>query len=130
MAVVQPDPIRWRSFFGYSCLEAFSGTLGLLLRECTKILRVKPKAELLWVSPREILNICLVGEISCHFITCTNDMISKLNLVDGDVVEYSREEVQIIHCDAAASVSQSSRPRWPLDGGGPLRKGYSASCLR
>jgi transaldolase len=73
------------------------------MRECKNILASKPKAELLWASPREILNIFQADEIGCHIITCTNDMISKLNLVGKDLFEYSRETVQIFHRDAGAS---------------------------
>ncbi len=75
----------------------------LLMRKCMDILKAKPKAELLWASPREILNIFQADEIGCHIITCTNDMISKLNLVGRDLFEYSREAVQIFHRDATAS---------------------------
>jgi transaldolase len=74
-----------------------------LMRTCKNFLASKPKAELLWASPREILNIFQADEIGCHVITCTNDMISKLNLVGKDLFEYSRETVQIFHRDAAAS---------------------------
>ena len=71
--------------------------------ECKKILASRSKAELLWASPRELLNIFQADEIGCHIITCTNDMIAKLNLVGKDLVEYSRETVQMVYRDAAAS---------------------------
>jgi len=71
--------------------------------ECKKILASRSKAELLWASPRELLNIFQADEIGCHIITCTNDMIAKLNLVGKDLVEYSRETVQMFYRDAAAS---------------------------
>jgi len=74
-----------------------------MMRVCKDILVAKPKSELLWASPREILNIFQADEIGCHIITCTNDMISKLNLVGKDLFEYSREAVQIFHRDASAS---------------------------
>jgi transaldolase len=71
--------------------------------ECKKILAARPKAELLWASPRELLNIFQANQIGCHIITCTNDLITKLNLVGKDLVEYSRETVQMFYRDAAAS---------------------------
>jgi transaldolase len=74
-----------------------------LMRECKKILAMRPKAELLWASPRELLNIFQADEIGCHIITCTNDMIAKLDLVGKDLVQYSREAVQAFHRDATAS---------------------------
>jgi transaldolase len=73
------------------------------MRECRKILASRPKAELLWASPRELLNIFQADEIGCHIITCTNDMIAKLGLVGKDLVEYSRETVQMFFRDATAS---------------------------
>jgi transaldolase len=74
-----------------------------LMRECIQVLASRPKAELLWASPRELLNIFQADEIGCHIITCTNDMISKLGLVGKDLVEYSRETVQMFYRDATAS---------------------------
>jgi transaldolase len=71
--------------------------------KCRDILTSKPKAELLWASPREVLNIFQANEIGCHIITCTNDMIAKLNLTGKDLFEYSRETVQMFYRDATAS---------------------------
>ena len=71
--------------------------------ECKKILAARPRAELLWASPRELLNIFQADAIGCHIITCTNDMIAKLSLVGKDLDEYSRETVQMFHRDAVAS---------------------------
>jgi transaldolase len=73
------------------------------MRECKKILAAKAKAELLWASPREVLNIFQASDMGCHIITCTNDMITKLNLVGKDLTEYSRETVQMFYRDATAS---------------------------
>ncbi len=73
------------------------------MRDCREIVSSKPRAELLWASPREVLNIFQADEIGCHIITCTNDMIAKLNLVGKDLVEYSRETVQMFYRDATAS---------------------------
>ena len=73
------------------------------MHECKQVLASRPKAELLWASPRELLNIFQADEIGCHIITCTNDMIAKLNLVGKDLVDYSRETVQMFHRDATAS---------------------------
>ena len=73
------------------------------MRECKAILSSQPKAELLWASPRELLNIFQADEIGCEIITCTNDMIGKLNLVGKDLDQYSRETVQMFYRDATAS---------------------------
>jgi transaldolase len=73
------------------------------MRACKDILASKPKAELLWASPREVLNIFQADDIGCHIITCTNDMIAKLSLAGKNLVEYSRETVQMFYRDATAS---------------------------
>jgi transaldolase len=73
------------------------------MRACKQALASRPKAELLWASPRELLNIFQADEIGCDIITVTNDVIDKLRLVGKDLVEYSRETVQMFHRDAVAS---------------------------
>lgn len=71
--------------------------------KCRDILAPLKKAELLWASPREVLNVFQANDIGCHIITCTNDMIAKLNLVGKNLTEYSRETVQMFYRDATAS---------------------------
>ncbi len=44
----------------------------------------------------ELLNIFQADEIGCHIVTCANDMIAKLSLVEKDLTEYSREAVQAL----------------------------------
>ncbi|MGA8614454.1 MAG: transaldolase [Xanthobacteraceae bacterium] len=73
------------------------------MRACKEALASRPKAELLWASPRELLNIFQADEIGCDIITVTNDVIDKLRLVGKDLVEYSRETVQMFHRDAVAA---------------------------
>jgi transaldolase len=70
------------------------------MRACLEALRSRPKAELLWASPRELLNIIQADEVGCHIITVTNDVIAKLDLVGKDLLEYSRETVQMFYRDA------------------------------
>ena len=72
-----------------------------LMRHAGEILSEKPKAELLWASPRELLNVFHADEAGCHIITATNDLLRKLSLVGKDLVEYSQETVQMFHRDAA-----------------------------
>ncbi len=73
------------------------------MRTCKDILAARPKAELLWASPREVLNIFQADDVGCDIISCTNDMIAKLSLAGKDLLDYSRETVQMFHRDAAAS---------------------------
>lgn len=62
-----------------------------------------PNVELLWASPRELLNIMQANEIGCHIITCGADLIDKLHLVGKDLNEYSRQTVQMFCADAIRS---------------------------
>jgi transaldolase len=74
-----------------------------LMQECLKALREYPKAQLLWASPRELLNIFQADEIGCHIITVTGDMLAKLSLVGKDLDEYSLETVKMFRRDAVAA---------------------------
>jgi transaldolase len=67
------------------------------------ILATRPRAELLWASPRELLNIFQADEIGCHIITVTHDVLAKLSLVGRDLETYSLETVQMFYRDAAAA---------------------------
>ena len=74
-----------------------------LMAEAVKIMRDKPKAELIWASPRELLNIFQAESVGCHIITATNDILKKLSLVDKDLDQYSLETVQMFYKDAQAA---------------------------
>ena len=71
-----------------------------LMAEAVKIMRAKPQAELIWASPRELLNIFHADSIGCHIITATNDILKKLSLVGKDLEDYSLETVQMFYNDA------------------------------
>jgi transaldolase len=71
-----------------------------LMREAVSLLAERPQAELLWASPRELLNIFQADEIGCHIITVTGDVIRKLALVGKDLDRYSLETVATFHTDA------------------------------
>ena len=74
-----------------------------LMAEAVKIMRAKPKAELIWASPRELLNVFHADSIGCHIITATNDILKKLSLVDKDLERYSLETVEMFYKDAQAA---------------------------
>jgi len=71
-----------------------------MMAEAVEILKAKPNAELIWASPRELLNIFQADEIGCHIITVTNDILKKLTLVGKDLTEYSLDTVKMFHSDA------------------------------
>jgi len=74
-----------------------------LMAEAVRIMRARPNAELIWASPRELLNIFHADSIGCHIITATNDILKKLSLVDKDLEHYSLETVEMFHKDAQAA---------------------------
>jgi transaldolase len=74
-----------------------------LMASALEILRSVRAAELIWASPRELLNIFHADSIGCHVITVTNDILKKLSLVGYDLAEYSLDTVKMFHTDAAAA---------------------------
>jgi transaldolase len=74
-----------------------------LMREAVKILGERPRAQLLWASPRELLNIFQADQVGCHIITVTNDVLAKLGLVGKDLDRYSLETVEMFYRDAEAA---------------------------
>jgi transaldolase len=83
------------------------------MRECLKLLAGQPKAELLWASPRELLNIFHADEVGAHIITVTNDVLAKLALVGKDLDQYSRETVQMFYKDAASAAYRIDSSKVP-----------------
>jgi transaldolase len=73
------------------------------MAEAKKIARAKSKAELLWASPRELLNIFHADSVGCDIITVTPDVLAKLSLVGKDLGEYSLETVMMFYKDASAA---------------------------
>jgi transaldolase len=72
-----------------------------LMAAAVELLRPNPLAELIWASPRELLNIFHADQVGCHVITVTNDILKKLSLVDFDLSDYSLDTVKMFHRDAA-----------------------------
>ena len=71
-----------------------------LMLNCLEVMKINEKAELLWASSRELLNIFQAEKIGCHIITVTNEIIKKLKLVNYDLSEYSLDTVKNLYNDA------------------------------
>jgi len=71
-----------------------------MMAEAVELLRPYENAELLWASPRELLNVFQADAIGCHIITVTHDVLKKLALVGKDLGEYSLETVEMFYDDA------------------------------
>jgi transaldolase len=74
-----------------------------MMAAAVELLRIAPAAELIWASPRELLNVFQADSIGCQVITVTNDILKKLVLVDKDLTEYSLETVKMFYDDARAA---------------------------
>lgn len=74
-----------------------------VMRDAVALLADCPRAELLWASPRELLNVIHADESGCHIITATRDVLAKLPLIGKDLSQYSLETVQMFYNDARAA---------------------------
>jgi transaldolase len=74
-----------------------------LMARAVDIMVQAPRSELIWASPREILNVVQADQIGCHIITLTHDLLKKLDLLGKDLLQYSLETVQMFRRDAVAA---------------------------
>jgi transaldolase len=74
-----------------------------IMEESLSILASNQNTQLIWASPRELLNVFQANSIGCHIITATNDILAKLTLVNKDLTEYSLETVKMFYNDAVSS---------------------------
>jgi transaldolase len=93
-----------------ACISVFAGRIadtGIdpvpLMAAALEIIRMYPNLELIWASPRELLNIIQAESIGCHIITATSDILKKLSLLGKDLREYSLDTVKMFHQDAVKS---------------------------
>ncbi len=90
-----------------ACISVFAGRIAdsgrdpvPLMAAAVELLRPYPNEELIWASPRELLNIFQADAIGCQIITATNDVLRKLSLVGKDLKDYSLDTVKMFHEDA------------------------------
>jgi len=74
-----------------------------VMKHCLKELTAHPNAELLWASPREVLNIFQADQAGCHIITVAHDLLKKTDLLGKNLEEYSKETVEMFYKDALAA---------------------------
>lgn len=70
-----------------------------LMRDTVELLRPCPNLELIWASPRELLNIFQADGVGCHVVTATHDLLRKLDLVGKDLGQYSLETIRMFYED-------------------------------
>jgi transaldolase len=74
-----------------------------IMARAVQIMASAPRAELIWASPREILNVVQADQIGCHIITVTHDLLKKLDCLGKSLEQYSLETVRMFHDDAQAA---------------------------
>lgn len=94
-----------------SCVSVFAGRIAdagveplpIMSRSLEVLESIAPTAELIWASPREVLNLVQADSIGCHIITMTRDLIAKLDLLGKDLDTYSLETVQMFRSAAVSA---------------------------
>jgi transaldolase len=93
-----------------SCVSVFAGRIAdtgrdpvPLMAAAVEMISIHPQMELIWASPRELLNVFQADAIGCHIITATSDILKKLSLVGKNLHDYSLETVQMFYDDARSS---------------------------
>lgn len=71
-----------------------------IVTEAVRIVREAPRVDIIWASPREVLNVFQADRAGCHVITLTTDLLRKLPLVGRDLDAFSLETVRMFYCDA------------------------------
>jgi len=74
-----------------------------VMREALNIVRPIPSIEIIWASPRELLNLIQADEIGCHIITATPEILAKIPLIGRDHDIYSLDTVKMFHADSVAA---------------------------
>lgn len=100
--VLKPDVPAYVSVFAGRIADTGRDPIPTMV-DSLSLLHDLPLAELIWASPRELLNVFQADEIGCHIITATNDILKKLTLVGHDLDRYSLETVQMFRNDALAA---------------------------
>jgi transaldolase len=93
-----------------SCISVFAGRIAdagvdpiPIMARSVEIMRQAPRSELIWASPREILNLVQANEVGCHIITITHDLLKKLDGLGKGLEQFSLETVRMFHDDALAA---------------------------
>jgi transaldolase len=74
-----------------------------IMARSVEIMLGAPSSELIWASPREILNLVQADQVGCHIITITHDLLKKLDCLGKSLEQYSLETVRMFHGDAVAA---------------------------
>ena len=99
---VRSGAASYVSVFAGRIADAGVDPLPIMARS-VDILADAPRAELIWASPREVLNVVQADQVGCHIITMTHDLLPKVKSLGKDLDQFSLETVQMFHRDAVAA---------------------------
>jgi transaldolase len=102
VSALNPDVAGFVSVFAGRIADTGVDPLPLMAA-AVQMLKTRSKAELIWASPREVLNIFHADSIGCHVVTATRDILEKLPLVGYDLDDYSLDTVRMFYRDAVAA---------------------------
>jgi transaldolase len=91
------------SLFAGRVADAGVDPVPIMARSVEIINASAPRAELIWASPRELLNLVQADAVGCHVITMTHSLLEKLDSLGKDLDQFSLETVQMFRRDALAA---------------------------
>jgi transaldolase len=91
------------SVFAGRIADAGQNPISIMQAALAICCELEPNIELLWASPRELLNIVEADQCGCHIITVSHDILSKLSLLGKDLEEFSLDTVKMFRRDAEAA---------------------------
>ena len=101
-AAVEHGAPSYISVFAGRIADAGVDPMPIMARS-VQIMERAPRSELIWASPREILNLVQADQVGCHIITITHDLLAKLDCLGKSLEQYSLETVRMFHGDALAA---------------------------
>lgn len=101
-AAVKDGAPSYQSVFAGRIADAGVDPMPIMARS-VEIMREAPQSELIWASPREVLNVVQANQVGCHIITVTHDLLKKLASLGKNLDQFSLETVQMFRRDAIAA---------------------------
>lgn len=98
-AILKPEDVVIVSIFAGRIADTGVDPLPIMQRAVTNY-KGLPKAEILWASTREILNVSQAEAVGCHIITVPEDILKKLSMKGKDLKELSLDTVKMFYTDA------------------------------
>jgi transaldolase len=104
------EVVQWVAGGPSSYVSVFAGRIAdsgrdplPLMSESLEHASAHPNVELIWASPRELLNIVQADSIGCHIITVTDDLLEKIGTLGRDLDEFSLATVKMFYEDGQAA---------------------------